>query len=49
MLEKKGINVYGGTLMVAPIKIEGFKKDGDKYVYSGISYASTYTKLSTTN
>ena len=49
MLEKKGLNVYGGNLMVAPIKIEGFKKDEDIYTYSGISYASTYTKLSTTN
>lgn len=36
MLEKAGLNTYEGQLLVAPIQITDFKKDGDSYNYSGI-------------
>lgn len=47
MLQKYGINTSGGQLLVAPIKIEDFKKNGDDYSYSGISYPDSFLSITT--
>ena len=36
IFEKYGFNMYEGQMLVAPIQIKDFKKDRDKYTYSGI-------------
>lgn len=36
MLEKEGLNMSGTKLYVAPIKLQGFNKVGDKYKFDGI-------------
>lgn len=40
MLEIYGLNVNGGRMMVAPIKIDNFRPEGDTYTYDGIVYNS---------
>ncbi len=45
MLQKYGVQTYQGQLMVAPIQITDFKKDGDSYTYSGITTSETITEV----
>ena len=40
MLELYGVNVTEGRMMVAPIKINNFRPEGDTYTYDGITYNS---------
>lgn len=47
MLEKYGINTYGGQLLVAPIQISGFRKDGDDYIYDGIQAPNSFISINT--
>lgn len=47
MLEKYGINTYQGELMVAPIQIRGFRRDGDTYIYDGITSPDTFITINT--
>ena len=47
MLEKYGLNTYGGQLLVAPIQIAGFRKDEDKYIYDGIQFPNSFVSLNT--
>ena len=47
MLEIYGLNVNGGRMLVAPIKIENFRPDGDSYTYDGITYTSPATFIDT--
>lgn len=49
MLEKYGINTYGGQLLVAPIQIKDFKKipGTDQYEYSGISAPNSFMSIDT--
>ena len=48
MLERLGINTYGGSLMVAPIKITNFSLDDkDDPVYDSISYDIIYDVIDT--
>lgn len=47
MLEKYGINVYQGELLVAPIQIANFKKEGDTYIYDGINAPESFTAINT--
>ena len=47
MLQKHGLNIYQGQLMIAPIQITDFKKDGDSYSYSGINTPETITEIGT--
>lgn len=47
MLEVYGLNVNGGRMLVAPIKIDNFRPDGDTYTYDGITYTSPATFIDT--
>lgn len=47
MLEVYGLNVNGGRMLVAPIKIDNFRPDGDTYTYDGITYSSPATFIDT--
>ena len=47
MLEKYGINTYQGELMVAPIQIRGFRRNGDTYIYDGIDSPNTFITINT--
>ena len=47
MLQKYGLNTYQGQLMIAPLQITNFKKDGDSYTYSGITTPETITEIGT--
>lgn len=40
MLEKYGINIYSGQMLIAPIQIRNFRRNGDVYIYDGISTSS---------
>lgn len=43
VLERLGLNVYSGSLMVAPIQINNFSYDDeDRYSYDGIAYIRTF-------
>ena len=46
MLEKSGLNVYQGEMLVSPIQISNFRKDGDTYVYDGISVSESFMPVS---
>ena len=45
MLQKYGLNMYQGQMMIAPIQITDFKKDGDSYTYSGITSPETIIEI----
>lgn len=45
ILQKHGINTFGGKLMVAPIKISNFRLNGDSYIYDGIETADATIEL----
>lgn len=49
MLQKSGINTYSGELFVAPIKIENFRKEGDSYVYDGVSTGLSFESIINTS
>ena len=36
ILQRKGIDVYEGRLIISPIKITNFRVEGDTYVYDGV-------------
>lgn len=44
MLETHGFDTYRGRLLLAPIKIEGFRKEGDSYVYDGVASSNFITR-----
>lgn len=46
MLQTLGINTYGGQLIVAPIQLTNFKKDGDTYTFDGVAYDNTLVPIS---
>ena len=46
MLEKCGIDTYGGKLIIAPIQISGFTKKGDTYVHDKIQSFDTLKVIS---
>ena len=37
MLQKHGINTYEGSMFISPIKLNEFRKENGKYIYSSIS------------
>lgn len=37
ILDRYGINVNNGDIMIVPMQMKNFRKEGDKYVYDGIS------------
>lgn len=47
MLEKYGINIYQGELLVAPIQISNFRKEGNTYIYDGINAPESFTSINT--
>lgn len=47
MLEKAGVNTFEGRLMVAPIQIKDFKRNGDTYTYDGISVPESFITIDT--
>lgn len=47
MLQKYGMNTYQGTLLVSPIKIDNFRKEGDTYIYDGIKANESFAVLNT--
>ena len=47
MLEKYGVNVYQGQMLVAPIQILNFRKEGDTYIYDEISAPESFTSVNT--
>ena len=47
MMEKYGLNTYGGQLLVAPIQISGFRRDNDNYVYDGIQLPTSFVSINT--
>lgn len=42
MLEKYGIDVYGGNLMVAPIQLTNYRKEGNFHIYDGITASDSF-------
>lgn len=47
MIEKYGLNTYGGQLLVAPIQISGFKKQDNTYIYDGIEAPNSFISINT--
>ena len=47
MLQKYGINTYQGELLVAPIQISNFRKEGNTYIYDGINAPESFTSINT--
>lgn len=45
MLQKYGLNIYQGELLIAPIQISNFRKNGDQYIYDGIENYETFTSV----
>lgn len=46
MLEKQGLNLRGGRLMIAPIKLDGFRLEGDQYIFDSVSSEMPYDDIS---
>lgn len=46
MLEKYGLRATGGQRLVAPIQLTNFRREGDQYVYDGISHSILTTNTS---
>lgn len=47
MLEKYGLNMYQGQVLVAPIQLLNFRKDNDQYMYDGISAPQSFMSINT--
>lgn len=47
MLEKYGLNMYQGQMLVAPIQFINFRKDSDQYIYDGIIAPESFTSVNT--
>ena len=47
MLELYGININSGLLLVAPIKINNFRLDEDKYIYDGVTSTIEFDRVNT--
>lgn len=47
MLQKYGLNMYEGEMLVAPIQISNFRRDGDSYIYDGIVAPESFTSINT--
>ena len=49
ILEKQGLNMYGGELLVSPIQLKGFRKENNKYLFDGIIANSSYENITPNN
>lgn len=47
MLEKYGLNMNGSELLVAPIKLDNFRKEGNTYVYDSIYAPNSFVTINT--
>ncbi len=45
MLQKYGLNTYEGKMLISPIRLVNFRKEGNKYTYDSLDFPSSYTMI----
>lgn len=47
MIEMNGIKAYSGDMLISPIMINNFRKEGNRYIYDGIQTYQTFEEIGT--